>query len=109
MKLLLDECLPRKLKALFVGHDVTTVPEHGWSGKKNGELLGLAELEFDVFVTADQNLSYQQRLDDSDLVVVVLVAASNRLEDLVPLVPLVLASLPALNCGEVSRVGLPSE
>jgi len=62
MRILLDESLPRRLKTEFVGHEVATVAERGWSGVKNGELLTLAAERFDVFVTADQNLQYQQNL-----------------------------------------------
>ena len=60
MKILLDESLPKSLTKEFKGHFVSTVVGHGWSGKKNGELLRLAQKEFDVFLTADQNLQYQQ-------------------------------------------------
>ena len=60
MRILLDECLPKRLKRDLVGHQARTVPEMGWASKKNGELLALAEAEFDVFVTVDRNLSFQQ-------------------------------------------------
>ena len=60
MKIVLDECIPRKLKAIFIGHDVKTVPEAGWAGKKNGELLALLEGKCDFFVTVDANLLHQQ-------------------------------------------------
>lgn len=62
MRVLLDECLPRQLKWQLPGHDVATVPERGWAGTKNGELLRLAAAEFDVFVTVDQNLRFQRNL-----------------------------------------------
>ena len=58
MKLLIDECLPRTLKRLLGDHECRTVQEMGWSGKKNGVLLSLAELEFDVLVTVDQGMEY---------------------------------------------------
>ena len=64
MRVLLDECVPRRLKREFVGHDVKTAPEMGWASKKNGELLALAAVDFDVFLTTDRNLSYQQNLSD---------------------------------------------
>ena len=60
MRVLLDECLPRRLKRELVGHDARTVPEMGWASRRNGELLALAAAEFDVFLTVDRNLSYQQ-------------------------------------------------
>lgn len=63
MRILLDECLPRKLKKDLIGHDVLTVPEMGWRGVKNGELLRRAKNSFDVFVTIDQGLQYQQNLE----------------------------------------------
>lgn len=105
MRLLLDECLPRKLKRRFVGHEVRTVAEAGWAGKRNGELLRLAEAHFDVFITADRNLSFQQALDRFKFAVIVLVAASNPIEDLEPLVPEALRVLPELRAGQVVRVG----
>jgi len=101
MKVLLDESLPRPLKRELSGHEVMTVPEVGWAGKDNGELLQLASLEFDVFVTADQGLQYQQDLSGYDIAVVTLVARTNRLEDLKPIVPRLLEVLPALKAGEV--------
>ena len=59
MKVLLDECLPRRLAATLTEHEVKTVPQAGWASIKNGALLKLAESAFDVFVTADRNLSFQ--------------------------------------------------
>jgi hypothetical protein len=57
VKILLDECVDRRLSRGLVGHSVTTVPRKGWSGIKNGELLALAEKEFDIFVTVDRKIS----------------------------------------------------
>jgi hypothetical protein len=94
VRVLLDECLPRRLKREVVGHDVKTAPEMGWASKRNGELLALAVGRFDVFVTADRNLSYQQDVSAFDIAVVVLAGRSNRLEDLRPLVPRLLEILP---------------
>ena len=67
MRVLLDECLPRRLGRVLTGCDVRTVPEAGWAGKQNGELLQLASASFDVFVTMDRNLQYQQNLLDAGL------------------------------------------
>ena len=78
----------------------------GWSGIKNGELLALAESEFDVFITVDRNLSFQQNLPKFNLAVLVLHAPSNRLADLRPLIPKVLSLLPALSKGEAEHVGI---
>ena len=85
MKLLLDECIDRRLAKDLGGHDVRTVPQMGWAGIKNGALLTLAEAEFDVFITVDRNLSFQQNLPKVNIAVLVLKATSNRLADLKPL------------------------
>lgn len=91
MRVLLDECAPRPLKRELVAYEIRTVVEMGWSGKKNGELLRLMSQEgFTVLLTTDQNLRYQQNLQQAGVAVVVLVARSNRLPDLVPLIPDVL-------------------
>jgi Domain of unknown function (DUF5615) len=94
VRVLLDECVPRRLKRELVGHDVKTAPEMGWASKTNGELLALAVGQFEIFLTADRNLSYQQDLSAFDIAIVVLVARSNRLEDLRPLMPRLLEVLP---------------
>ena len=104
MRVLLDECLPRRLKRDLAGHETRTAPEMGWASKRNGELLALAVEQFDVFLTADRNLSYQQDLSSFDIAVVVLVARSNRLDDLRPLVPRVLEILPAAKRRAVTRI-----
>lgn len=87
MQILIDECLPKKLKQELVGHSVYTVQEKGWSGMKNGELLSRAENEFDVWLTADQNIESQQNLNRFNIAAVVLVARQNKLELLLPLIP----------------------
>ncbi len=76
----------------------------GWSGIKNGQLLALAQSEFDVFVTVDRNLSFQQHLPKFSVAVLLLVAPSNRLGDLIPLVPSIIAALPTAVKGAVSKV-----
>lgn len=73
MRILLDESLPRRLISELSGHTVSTVTDQGWSGLENGELLRAAVDQFDVFLTADQNLEYQQNLSELPLSVVVLV------------------------------------
>ena len=105
MRILLDECLPKRLKRDLVGHQARTVPEMGWASKKNGELLALAEAEFDVLVTVDRNLSFQQDVNRFDIAVVVLVAKGNRHSDLQPLVPDLLAVLVGVAPGQLIRVG----
>jgi hypothetical protein len=104
VRVLLDECLPRRLKRELVGHVARTAAEMGWASKKNGELLVLAADEFDVFLTSDRNLSYQQNVAAFDLAIVVLVAQSNRIEDLRPLVPRILEVLPTARHCEVTIV-----
>jgi predicted nuclease of predicted toxin-antitoxin system len=100
MKILLDECIDRKLAKEFVEHEVNTVPQMGWAGTKNGQLLALAEVEFDIFITVDRNLSFQQNLPQFNIAVVVLQASSNRLTDLKPLVPKVLTILSTVVKGQ---------
>ena len=81
MRVLLDECLPRRLKNAFgPDHEVTTVPERGWAGTRNGALLQLASDVVDVFVTIDAGLPYQQDLGRLPLAIVLLIAPSNRLD-----------------------------
>jgi hypothetical protein len=104
VRVLLDECLPRRLKRELVGHDVRTAPEMGWASKTNGELLTLAVGKFDVFLTADRNVSYQQDLSRFDIAIVVLVAASNRFEELRPLVPHILDVLSSAQHRQVTMV-----
>ena len=87
MRILIDECLPKKLKRELVGHTVFMVQEEGWSSMKNGELLRVAEKEFDVWVTAYQNIEHQQDLRRFNIAIIVLVAPNNRLETLLPLIP----------------------
>jgi predicted nuclease of predicted toxin-antitoxin system len=93
MKILLDECLPKKLKNDLKSYKVKTVPEMGWAGKKNGELLLLAENHFDIFITADQNLQYQQNLKGREITVFVLKSPNSRYETLRLLIPTVLKKM----------------
>jgi hypothetical protein len=105
VRVLLDECLPRRLKRELVGHDGRTAPEMGWASKRNGELLALAVGQFEVFLTADRNLSYQQDVSSFDIAIVVLVAPSNRFEDLRPLVPRILEAIATAQRRVVTLVG----
>src|SRR2546425_900015 len=105
MRILLDECVPRPLKRELAGHDVHTVPEMGWAGKKNGELLQLMQSAgFTVFVTTDQNLKHQQNVHAALAAFLILVAPSNRLADLLPLMPKVHAALTTLQPGKVLEI-----
>ena len=98
-KVLLDECVDRGLAEAITGHEVKTVPETGWAGLKNGELLGRAQAEFDIFVTTDRNLMFQQNLLKFDIAVLVLAAKSSRLHDLLPLVPNIAEAIPSAKPG----------
>ncbi len=96
MRILLDESLPIELRDELPRHAVRSVQEMGWNALKNGELLLRAVDQFDVFLTADQNLQYQQNLKTLPIAVVVLVAESNRIQSLKPLVPDLLSALTSL-------------
>ena len=105
MRVLLDECVPRRLRRELPGHEVLTVTERGWSGVKNGKLLAMAELEFDVFLTVDQNLKYQQNLKALRISIILLAARNNRLSTLLPLLPDVCAQLETIRPGDFVLVG----
>jgi hypothetical protein len=93
VRVLIDECVDWRLLRDVIGHDVKTARQMGWAAIKNGELLTLAAQQFDVFVTVDRNLSFQQNLRAFPLAVIVLRARTNRLADLRPLIPALLAAL----------------
>ncbi len=105
MRILLDESLPRPLSGLLVGHTVSTVVREGWTSLTNGALLRQAALTFDVILTADQNIEFQQNLTTLPVAVLVLVADSNRLESLEPLVPALMQALETLTPKTLLRVG----
>lgn len=105
MKVLLDECIDRRLAEEIEGHEVVTVPQAGWAGIQNGELLRLAQAQFDVFITVDRNLSFQQHLPRFSVAVIVLQAPTNRLSDLRPLVPQLQRILATAPKGQVTWVG----
>ena len=105
MKVLLDECIDRGLAKQLPGHTVKTVPQMRWGGIKNGRLLALAEEEFDVFITVDRNLSFQQPLPKFKIAVLVIRARTNRLADLKVLVPQILVALPRAKAGQVEVIG----
>jgi hypothetical protein len=105
MRILLDENLPRKLAVHLIGHECRTVVECGWSGKKNGELLTEADLPFDLLLTLDKNLPYQQDLTTKRIAVLIVRARSNRIQDLLPILPGCLAALASIQPRQVVRVG----
>jgi hypothetical protein len=104
MRILIDECLDWRVARGLPGHEVTSVPRMGWAGIKNGRLLGLAEAEFDVFITGDRNLSFQQNTTRLGLAVIVLSAASTKLKDTLPLMRAVLQQLPLCRPGMVIHI-----
>jgi predicted nuclease of predicted toxin-antitoxin system len=107
MKLLLDECIPRKFRSYLPGHDCRTVPEVGFGGKKNGELLALAEeAGFNAFLTLDRGIEYQQNLHPRKIAVVLIRSKSSRLADLLPQVPDLLRLIESLEPGQLVRVSL---
>ena len=107
MQILLDECVPKRLKRQLLNYQIRTVVKMGWSGKKNGELLKLMQQEgFTVLLTTDQNLRHQQNLRQTGVAVVVMVAPSNRLADLIPLLPNVSEAIKRILVGEVIEVTL---
>ena len=105
MHVLLDECMPRRLKTELPGHDVRTVPEMGWAGIVNGELLRLAAPHFDVFLTVDKGIAFQQNLRGASLALMTLRVRSNRFKDLSPLIPEVRRRLAEIRPGQKVRIG----
>jgi hypothetical protein len=104
VRIFLDECVDWRLGRELTGHQVATARQMGWTSISNGELLVLASSEFDVFVTVDRNLSFQQNLGATAIAVIVLHAPTNRLADLRLLVPRLLAVIPSAEAGRVTVV-----
>ena len=102
MRLLLDECVPTRLRGVLRAHEVSTVVLEGWSGVKNGKLLALAATKFDAFITVDKNLPYQQNTAALPIAVIVLDTVSNELPYLLPLVPALEMELAKLEIGRAS-------
>jgi len=107
MKILVDECAPRDLKLELSAHgyDCHTAREMGFSGKKNGELLSLAEGRFDVLVTLDKSIQFQQNLTGRKIAILLIGARSNDMDDILPHIPACLAALQSIQPGQVVRVG----
>jgi predicted nuclease of predicted toxin-antitoxin system len=105
MRILLDESLPRDLAERLAAHEVSTVQSAGWSGVKNGKLLALAAGASDVFVTADQNLEFQQNLSSLPIAVVVLVVHRNRIQEIEPLVPALSEALATTQPRPLIKIG----
>lgn len=105
MRLLLDECVPKRLRRELPGHEVRTVHDAGWAGVRNGALLRAASGAFDVLLTVDQGVKHQQNLAGLRIAVLIMVAASNDIDDLRPLIPAVLDALRTMQVGEIRKVG----
>jgi predicted nuclease of predicted toxin-antitoxin system len=108
MKLLLDECLPRRAKLLFAeaGHECETVRDAGFSGKENGELIALAEEKFEVLITIDKNIRHQQNITGRNIAILIIRAGSNDLDDIRPHIPQALAALKTIKPGQILEVGI---
>ena len=104
MKILLDECVPWPLAKQLVGHDCQSVRLCGWAGIKNGELLRLAETRFDLFITSDQNLAYQQNLAGRRIAILLL--STNKLRQIVAAVDSIRSALSMLGPGEFRRLDI---
>ena len=104
MHILLDESVPWRLGQHLVGHTFTSVQRHGWASIKNGKLLALAASEFDVLLTADKGMEYQQNPGTLPIAILVVRANSNRMEDLLLAVPAILQALSELQPCTLTRV-----
>ena len=107
MKVLIDECIPKKFKASLAApeHECLTVPEAGLASKRNGELLDLAEPNFDVFITLDRGIQYQQNLTGRKLAIIIIRAKSNRLVHLTPYASKCLEVLRSIQAGQLVVLG----
>jgi hypothetical protein len=104
LRVLLDECVPRRLARALPGHEVRTVPEMGWAGMRNGALLEAAAGSFEILVTVDQRIRHQQRVYAFDIAVIVLVAPRTKIDHLLPLVPEILRVIARSRPGNVYHV-----
>ncbi len=109
MKILLDHCLNWRLKRLLPGHDTVATFEVGWDTIRNGQLLTLAEEQFDVFLTVDKGIKYQQNMTGRTIAVITLRAVNNSITAHAPLMPQVLALLPTVEPGRVYIIAAQDE
>jgi predicted nuclease of predicted toxin-antitoxin system len=105
MRILIDECVPRKIKWSFPDHRCATAQEAGWGGRQNGDLLALAEEKFDVFLTVDKGLRYQHNLSGRNIAVLIIRAKSNDIDDILPHVPDCNLALQSIRPGDVVVIG----
>jgi hypothetical protein len=105
MRILIDECIDERFRNALPGHDCQTARYAGLAGLKNGDLLDAAEkAKFDVFLTVDQGIEYQQNLTARKLAIIIFHAKSNRLKDLLPLVPACLAHMKSIQPGQMVTI-----
>lgn len=105
MNILLDECVPWPLHKLLPGHSCTTAQRRGWHSVKNGELLKLAEAEFDLFITSDQNIRYQQNLAGRRIAILEL--STNKIRRLQAAATLIQSTIASLQPGEFRWLEIP--
>jgi len=106
--MLIDECLPGKVKFLFAegGHECQTVGDAGFGSKENGELIAVADKNFDVLITIDKNIRHQQNIKGRNIAILIIRPASNDLDDIRPHIPQALAALETIRPGQVIEVGI---
>ncbi|MGC1484242.1 MAG: DUF5615 family PIN-like protein [Candidatus Acidiferrum sp.] len=105
MRILIDECIDERFRNSFPGYACQTARYAGLAGLENGELLNAAEAaNFDVFLTVDQGIEYQQNLNARKIAIIIFRTKSNRLKDLLPLVPVCLARIESIQPGQVVRI-----
>jgi hypothetical protein len=107
VRILLDECLPARLKTALPGHAVTTVPEAGWRSSKDGPLLKFAEGSFDIFITVDRRMETELDLPSFRLGFVILHTPSNRLVDFQPILPLIAEAVARVGPGKIEHIHAP--
>jgi len=105
MKVLLDECLPKRLKFLLIGFDVKTVTELGWNSLRNGELMKVAiENKFEVLLTIDKNLEFQHNLKSYNITIAVFDVPKSKIEFLTPLIPKFVEKIEKFEKGKAYRI-----
>jgi hypothetical protein len=109
VRILLDECVHAGIKRAFPGHAVTTVPQAGWSGIKNGKLLALIAGNYDVFVTIDQNIRHQQNLSSLSFAIVFVAVPDNTMSSFLPMFGAMLKAVEEIKPGLIRIVPEPSE
>jgi hypothetical protein len=105
MKILLDECVPWPMQVFLTGHECMTAQQRGWGGIKNGELLRLAELEFDLFITSDQNIRYQQNLAGRGIPIIEL--STNKLRQIKDAAAMIQTAIGTIKPGEFRQLNIP--